>query len=226
MLQSRPIPHPRREQPSTQRPNQARRITAFFASIRKNASVPSRPVGLYQGGNGLYHPPPHDGRPAYVSHPHSHRTLPPANSVSPHIIGWTRVADSVVGPHPNAQPLSSRIATQAEINMISGHVHIPWAYNDASGRPPPIPVKVQKPVTAYQQQFTPTTSPTATASARTPTPQAPLKDVGNLRAQGRAIFGTVNHAARGSASKGKGVRQPRGKENTPPALSSFATRRD
>ena len=210
MLQSRPIPRPRPEQ-HTQRPNQARRITAFFASIRKNASVPSRPAGLYQGGNSLYHLPPHDGHPTYVSHPH--RTLPPANLVSPHIVGWTRVADFVVGPHPNAQPLNSRIATQAEINMISGHVHIPWAYND-SGRPQPIPVKVQKPVTVYQL-----------APAQPTRPEEPIKDVGNLRAHGRAILDTVSHATRGS-SKGKGVHQPRGKENMPPALPSFATRRD
>lgn len=165
-------------------------------------------MGLYQGGNGLYHSPPHDGYPAYASH--LQRTLPPANLVSPHIVGWTRVADFVVGPHPNAQPLSSRIATQAEINMISGHVHIPWAYND-SGRLQPIPVKVQKPVTVYHL-----------APAQPTRLEEPPEDVGNLRAHGRAIFGTVT---RGSL-KGKGVRQPRGKENMQPALPFFVTRRD
>lgn len=186
MLQSRPIPHPRPEQ----RPSQARRITAFFASIRKNTSVPPRPGGLYQGVNGLY----------YASR--SPRTPPPENFVSPHVAGWMQVADSVVGQHPHAQPLSSRIATQAEIDMISGHVHIPWAFND-SGRPQPVPVKVQKPVTVVYRE-------------------EPLKDVGNLRAHGRAILGTVSQAAKRS-SKGKAIRQPLGKEDRVPAPPFFVS---
>lgn len=54
------------------------------------------------------------------------------------------VADTVVGRHPFAQPLSARVATQAEIDLIGGHVHIPWAFRANISQP--VPVKVLKPI--------------------------------------------------------------------------------
>lgn len=79
----------------------------------------------------------------------AYRRPPVVDSVqggaSPHIAGWMRVADSIVGSHPFAQPLSARVATQTEIDLISGHVHIPWAL-DRPKTSRPMPVKLQKPI--------------------------------------------------------------------------------
>ena len=72
-------------------------------------------------------------------------------TVSPHIVGWMKIADEVVGRHPYAKPLLERVASQAEIDLISDHVHIPWAHD--ARRSQPTPVKVLGPAQDAQQQF-------------------------------------------------------------------------
>ena len=63
-----------------------------------------------------------------------------ARSASPSMVGWMmRIADDVVGRHPSASPLFDRVATRAEIAFISGHVHVPWAYQVTLMRPPLLP---------------------------------------------------------------------------------------
>lgn len=57
--------------------------------------------------------------------------------VSPHIAGWMRVADDVVGRHPFAKPLCDRLPSQAEIALVSRHVHIPWAHDAGPLQPTP-----------------------------------------------------------------------------------------
>ncbi|CAA7267832.1 unnamed protein product [Cyclocybe aegerita] len=53
--------------------------------------------------------------------------------IDPKIAALMHAADTVVGAHPNARPLSARIATREEIELISGHVHIPWAFTGSAG---------------------------------------------------------------------------------------------
>lgn len=129
-------------------------------------------------------------------------TPQPVLSVLPHIAGWMEVADNVVGGHPHARPLITRIATQAEIALISGHVHIPWAYTPVKKIQPGGPVGIQKPTTSY-----------ATLSI---IPSLALEDVGNTH--GLPVWRAVNN-------KGKSLRHPRGKENIPIAPLSTCSRR-
>lgn len=120
-----------------------------------------------------------------------------AISVSPHTSGWIQVADDVVGRHPYGKPLITRIATQAEIALISGHVHIPWAFEHLK-KTQPVPVKIQKPSAAMM-------------------PSLVLGNVGNTH--GRYVINDNTKFV-----KGKHFRHGRGKENIPiaplPARSS------
>ena len=74
-------------------------------------------------------------------HVKSMPTLQPIVSALPYTSSWAQVADDVVGRHPQGKPLITRFATYAEITLISGHVHIPWAYTHVK-RNQPVPVKV------------------------------------------------------------------------------------
>lgn len=174
----------------------------FFSPIRKHSSTPRySSVNLYRGVRGLHTPPPARLGPSY----HPPMSSPDAYSgagVTPHIAGWMAVADSVVGPHPHARPLHTRVATKAEIEMISGHVHIPWAFK-VDGRPPPVAVKVQIPDVVYPVL---------------PTQPGMLRDVGNVGRQERdtVVLGTDGGAQVGRRpTKTKYTHRTRGKENIP-----------
>jgi len=130
-----------------------RRAPAFFRAntIQTCQTLSPRPTIPYRGfGYGLHQPPPpvhHYPKFRLPEHePQPPPPPPPAAQtlVSPHIAGWMGVADTVVGRHPFAQPLSARVATQAEIDLIGGHVHIPWAFRANISQP--VPVKVLKPI--------------------------------------------------------------------------------
>jgi len=95
------------------------------------------------------------------------------------------VADHVVGRHPQGKPLISRVATRAEIALISGHVHIPWAYTHAK-KNQPVPVRVQKPAAVY--------NPLSIV------PSLALEDLGNI--QGLHIWRAVNNNAKLFMDKG------------------------
>ena len=103
----------------------------------------------------------------------------PVVSTLPHASAWTQVADHVVGRHPLGKPLITRVATCAEIALISGHVHIPWAYTHAK-KNQPVPVKVQKPAAVY--------APLSIV------PSLALVDLGNI--QGLHIWRAVNNNAK------------------------------
>ena len=109
----------------------------------------------------------------------------PVASTFPHTSAWTQVADHVVGRHPQGKPLISRVATRAEIALISGHVHIPWAYTHAK-KNQPVPVKVQKPAAVY--------APLSIV------PSLALEDLGNI--QGLHIWRAVNNNAKLFMDKG------------------------
>ena len=114
----------------------------------------------------------------------------------PHTSAWTQVADHVVGRHPHGMPLSTRVATHAEIALISGHVNIPWAYtHTGTKKTQPSPVKVQKPATVY--------APLSIV------PSLALEDLGNI--QGLHIWRAVNNNAK--LFKRKSLRHARGAEN-------------
>lgn len=117
-----------------------------------------------------------------------------------------KVADSVVGRHPNSQPLYMRVATQAEIDLISGHLHIPWA-SKGHGRSPMIPIK-------NGQLTAPVVAP--------PPIVHPLKDVSNARRSKISVY--VDSSAKPSLkpSTGKKVHRPLGKENMPPTTVPVA----
>jgi hypothetical protein len=118
----------------------------------------------------------------------------------PHTSDWMQVADHVVGRHPHGKPLSTRVATHAEIALISGHVNIPWAYtHTGTKKTQPSPVKVQKPATVY--------APLSIV------PSLALEDLGNI--QGLHIWRAVNNNAK--LFKGKSLRHARGTENIPMA---------
>ena len=126
-------PHPVASQPRG-------RVPAFFRAnntIQTHPTLSPRPTTIpyYDFGYGLHRLPQYEPQPP----PPAAQTL-----VSPHIAGWMKVADTVVGPHPFAQPLSARVATQAEIDLIGGHVHIPWAFRAKLSQP--VPVKVLQPI--------------------------------------------------------------------------------
>jgi hypothetical protein len=95
-----------------------------------------------QSHNNNYRNRPHSALP--ILPPAPHPTTAPLRIVPPHIARWMRIADEVVGRHPFAKPLFERVATPAEIALISSHVHIAWAH-DARRLSQPAPVKVLSP---------------------------------------------------------------------------------
>jgi hypothetical protein len=110
---------------------------------------PHIPNASYNGQtSGVYYyqiPPPNHILANHQYHPHfAMPMLPPPlpNShikiISPHIAEWMKIADDVVGPHPSAKPLSERVATQAEIDLISGHIHTRWAHDPKQSQPTPV----------------------------------------------------------------------------------------
>ena len=176
----------------------------FFSLPRQPPLVISRDLGKRRG---MERPP--ISRPMQVAPrlgaPHV-KSIPipqPVVSTLPHTSAWTQVADHVVGRHPQGKPLSTRVATRAEIALISGHVHIPWAYTHAK-KNQPVPVKVQKPPAVY--------APLSIV------PSFALEDLGNI--QGLHIWRAVNNNAKLFIGKSLG----HARENTPiapqPAHSS------
>ncbi|KAF9555931.1 hypothetical protein CPC08DRAFT_110585 [Agrocybe pediades] len=106
--------------------------------LRKSPSVPHRPMAAYNNIASVAPPA------AAATRHHRRQYTSPPGVVTPHIAEWMKVADKVVGRHPYAQPLCTRVATQEEVDLISGHVYIPWAYT-GPGVTQPTPVKVMKP---------------------------------------------------------------------------------
>ncbi|KAF8197051.1 hypothetical protein BJ912DRAFT_1140689 [Pholiota molesta] len=192
------------DSPREDRPSFVHRMPNFFSPIRKHSSTPRySSVNLYRGVRGLHTPPPARLAPSYQP-PMSPPDAYSGAGVTPHIAGWMAVADAVVGAHPHARPLHTRVATKAEIEMISGHVHIPWAYK-VDGRPAPVAVKVQVPDVVYPVL---------------PAQPGMLRDVGNVRGAGRdAVAGDAE--SEGGAQVGrrptktKSTHRTRGKENVP-----------
>ena len=152
----------------------------FFSLPRQPPLVVSRDPGKHRGIEQptISHPmrvAPYLG----ALHSKSMPTPQPVVSTLPHTSAWTQVADHVVGRHPQGKPLITRVATRAEIALISGHVHIPWAYTHAK-KNQPVPVKVQKPAAVY--------TPLSIV------PSLALEDLGNI--QGLHIWRAVNNNAK------------------------------
>jgi len=137
-----------------QRPNQpscqpeigtisAQRYPAFFAT-----RMPTYPTPLVPRPNASTVSHNHGVSPPIQIHPnHYYRShfslavLPPPlpiTIVSPHIAGWMKIADDCVGPHPFAKPIFERVASQAEIDLISDHVQIGWIDNARRSQPTPV----------------------------------------------------------------------------------------
>ncbi|PPQ68132.1 hypothetical protein CVT24_002958 [Panaeolus cyanescens] len=168
---------------------------SIFLPIRKFNSAPHRNVGIYAGAKRF------QSSHTVVTAPsatHTVQSTPLASSgaVSPHIAGWARVADHVVGRHPNAQPLSTRVATTAEIELISGHVHIPWAFNPDPNKIQPTAVKVVPPVMSGQH------APFDTANV--------LREVTNMN-RGRDVWNPAKDPAKRLVGKTKASRRPLGR---------------
>ncbi|KAF9530666.1 hypothetical protein CPB83DRAFT_920506 [Crepidotus variabilis] len=134
-------------------PPPKQQAATFFtstASLRKHSTVSHRPTALYNGVKSFVAPT--KPRPTFQARnygrpPNAPRQPPKLSSVgevTPHLAGWMKVADEVVGRHPNAVPLRGRIATQEEIELISGHVHIPWASTE-SAEHRPIVINLHRP---------------------------------------------------------------------------------
>jgi hypothetical protein len=62
-----------------------------------------------------------------------------------------KIADDVVGRHPFAKPLFERVASQAEIDLISDHVQLRWVHDGR--RSQPTAVKVLGPPRDAQKPF-------------------------------------------------------------------------
>jgi hypothetical protein len=178
----------------------------FFSLPRQPPSVISRDPVKHRGIERLpisrpMRMAPRLGAPQVRSMP----TSQPVVSTLSHTSAWIQVADHVVGRHPHGKPLSTRVATRAEIALISGHVHIPWAYTHEK-KNQPVPVKVQKPPAVY--------APLSIV------PSLALEDLGNI--QDLHIWRAVNNNAK--LFMNKSLRHARGKENIPvtprPAYSS------
>jgi hypothetical protein len=157
-----------------------RKRPTFFSLPRQPPLMISRGPGKHRGIDRptISRPmqmAPRLGAPYLESMP----TPQPAVSALPHTSAWTQVADHVVGRHPQGKPLITRVATRAEIALISGHVHIPWAYTHAK-KNQPVPVKVQKPAAVY--------APLSIV------PSLALEDLGNI--QGLHIWRAVNNNAK------------------------------
>jgi len=200
---------------------ETRRSPALFNPIRKYATVPHRPTAVYLGANRRHVVTPsilHPGfRPGMHSLAKPPASSPPEGFVTPHIAEWMKVADSVVGRHPSARPLRERVATHAEIDLISGHVHIPWVEPPSrKPRGPPTAVMVLGPPS------TPASTVVASRIRAGPSKPGFLKALGNVRG-GRHALGSHN-AGSGSSAKRGAIRHARGKENVPPVVSSLGRR--
>jgi hypothetical protein len=158
----------------------------FFSLPRQPPLMISRDPGKHRGKER-----PTISRPMRVAshlgapHVKNMPTPQPVVSAFPHTSAWTQVADHVVGRHPQGKPLITRVATRAEIALISGHVNIPWAYTHAK-KNQPVPVKVQKPPAVY--------APLSIV------PSLALEDLGNI--QGLHIWRAVNNNAKLFMDKG------------------------
>jgi len=172
-------------------PVREKRFAISTSPLRKSTSVPHRPAAVYNSVTKLAHP-----APAPTRRPHRQLTAPPG-VVTPHIAEWMKVADRVVGRHPDAKPLCTRVASQREVDTISGHVYIPWAPT-RPGLTPPFPVKVLKPGSVPSQRYpnvlrdtsnihitTPDSRPIATSSTK--------KQI--KRKTGRRAYGKENISA-------------------------------
>ncbi|KAF8896852.1 hypothetical protein CPB84DRAFT_1848040 [Gymnopilus junonius] len=173
--------------------NTQQRISTTFFPLRKHPSAPHKPAGVYSGVKRM----PFSAVPSEncdSRHPLQQASLP--GIVTHHIAEWMKVADSVVGRHPDAQPLHMRVAMQAEVDLISGHVHIPWA-SKSRGRSPMVPVKIIA--------FPPPAANTGV-----------LKDLSDIQSSKITVYigNTLKSSSR--PSKGKKMHRPRGKENLPP----------
>ncbi|KJA17329.1 hypothetical protein HYPSUDRAFT_46523 [Hypholoma sublateritium FD-334 SS-4] len=182
-----------------QKPTDVHRQHGFFSPVRKYASTPRYSnIHIYRGAHGLHTPPA--AKLATVHRPPTMPALSLHTFAAAHNAAWMDVADAVVGRHPHARPLHARVATRAEIDMISGHVHIPWAYPE-SDRPQPVPVKVLKPLINYPA---------------VPPQPGQWTDVSNV---GDRDVRVVNKLPSGRASpRTKKAHRARGKENMAAAL--------
>ncbi|KAF9039121.1 hypothetical protein BJ165DRAFT_1407357 [Panaeolus papilionaceus] len=191
---------PNIDTPSTNRGMHSQRTDqpqprGIFLPIRKYPSAPHRNVGVYAGAKRF------QSSHIIISSPqrtHQSHNPPLASSgvVSPHIAGWAQVADSVVGRHPHTHPLSTRVATQAEIDLISGHVHIPWAFKADPSRIQPTAVKVVPPVMTSQH------APFGSTNV--------LREVTNTN-HGRDVWKSVPDPAKRLMDKTKPSRRPLGR---------------
>ncbi|KAF8151735.1 hypothetical protein B0H34DRAFT_862111 [Crassisporium funariophilum] len=197
---------PRRQRPQS-RSIEPHMEPGYNSRPRKAPANTTSPSSAHIGICPLSRPSPSRILPAFVTPPRS-RTVPLSRfaPTTPHIVAWQKVADSVVGRHPDAKPLITRPATLSEIALISGHISIPWAYMKEK-KTQPTPVKVRKPI-----------------AARAPSPDRSgllLNNIRNVRTQD--IFGARNNNAKRPAKPGRSFRHGRGKENIPvppaPAIS-------
>jgi hypothetical protein len=143
-------------------PEQRTISTPVFVAARTPVPLLPRPTASYDVlTSGFYNhrvSSPNQNHANYFYPPHlALAPLPPIlptnhiTIVSPHTAGWMKIADDVVGRHPFSKPLPERVASQAEIDLISDHVHIPWAYD--ARRSQPTPVKVLGPAQDAQSRF-------------------------------------------------------------------------
>ncbi|KAF9483654.1 hypothetical protein BDN70DRAFT_276847 [Pholiota conissans] len=204
-LESMPASYPGTLRP--ERPTAIHQMPSFFNPIRKHTSTPRYAnINLYRGVRGLHTPPPARFGPSARLPMSSQNAYAAKPVVSPHVAGWMAVADSVVGAHPQARPLHTRVATKAEIDMISGHVHIPWAFK-VDNRPAPVAVKVQKPDVVFPVLPAPSNQP------------ALLRDVGNVRGRDADVANEESAQREKRTSRTKYTYRTRGKENIP--VTSF-----
>jgi hypothetical protein len=192
--------------------------------MRKYPTVSHRPMAVYNSTNyGFRQGSTATPRPGFGQSPHpTYRALLPLQGgVSPHIAGWMRVADSIVGSHPFAQPLSARVATQAEIDLISGHVYIPWAM-DRPKSSHPMPVNLQRPnaINPSQHRGHPDHSVSSQGSEGAFLVSTFLREQlnalspSNLAVRDKStLLGFVRNNTEKAATKNKAIRTTRGKEN-------------
>ncbi len=193
------------------------------ATVRKYPTVSHRPTAVYNSTDyGFRQASTASPRPGFgqTLHP-TYRALPLQGGVSPHIAGWMRVADSIVGSHPFAQPLSERVATQAEIDLISGHVYIPWAL-DRPKSSRPMPANLQRPntVNPSQHRVHPDHSVSSQESEGAFLVSTFLREQLNASSSNNlavrdnsTLLGFVRNNTEKAATKSKAVRITRGKEN-------------
>lgn len=194
------------------------------ATVRKYPTVSHRPTAVYNSTNYGFRQASSTAspQPGFSQSPHStYRALPLQAGVSPHIAGWMRVADSIVGSHPFAQALGARVATQAEIDLISGHVYIPWAL-DRPKSSQPAQVKLQRPdtINPSQHRVHPDHSASSQQSEGAFLVSTFLREQLNASSPNNhavrdksTLLGFVRNNAEKVATKSKAIGTTRGKEN-------------